>query len=336
MKKIFLLSLILSMLLLNSCQSKNEYTNNFFTMDTPMSITAYGKNAKEGVTKSISYINRLDGLFSKTLNQSEISLANNRDGSAYVFSETVSALIAKSLEYSKATDGAFDITLGTLTNLWDTKSETPKIPSEKDISDALKLTGYKNLIQDKTHVLFKNALKLDMGGVVKGYACDGVYEILSDYGIKSAIVNLGGNIYVIGEKPDKTPWNVGIKDPRNDDQNAIIGYISVKDTSIVTSGDYQRYFIKDGIRYHHIIDPKTGSPSESDLISATIISPSSTMADAFSTAVFIMGREKGEKFLKENNIDYILITKSKEVIVSENLKSSFTFEGKEKGYIYDK
>ncbi len=336
MKKIFILFLIINMLFLTSCVSKNEYTNNFFTMDTPMSITAYGKNAKEGVTKSISYINKLDGLFSKTLSQSEISLANSRDGSAYVFSETVSALISKSVEYSKATDGAFDITLGTLTNLWDTKAENPKIPSEKEINEALENTGYQNLVPNGTYVLFKSPLKLDMGGVVKGYACDGVYKILSDYDIKSAIVNLGGNIYVKGEKPDGTLWNVGIKDPRNDDQNAIIGYISVKDTSIVTSGDYQRYFIKDGIRYHHIIDPKTGYPSESDLMSVTIICPSSTMADAYSTAVFIMGREKGTEFLEKNNIDYILITKSKEVIVSENLKSSFTFEGKEKGYIYEK
>lgn len=330
-----LLFVLTIVLFITSCRYNQEYTDTFFTMDTPMTVTAYGRNSKEAVIKSVSYINKLDGLFSKTLNQSEISMANNRKGSAHTFSSTVFTLIEKSVEYSENTDGAFDITLGRLADLWDVKAENPEIPAKSDIEEALKNTGYKNIIANQNFVVFKNSCTLDMGGIVKGYAADGVNKIFDDYGIKSGIINLGGNVYAKGKKSDGTFWKIGIRDPRSDNENDIIGYIEAKDTAVVTSGDYQRYFEKDNIRYHHIIDPKTGYPAKSDLMSATIMCSSSTMADAYSTAVFVMGREKGADFCKKQGIDYILITKEKEILVSDNIKKSFTFEGKEKGYVYE-
>lgn len=333
--KLITVFFLINTLFLTSCSQKSEYTNNFFTMDTPMSITASGAYAKEAVTEAVLYINKLDGLFSKTLAQSEISMANERTGSAFSFSPTVFALIKKSVEYSNATEGAFDVTLGEITDLWNIKAKNPNIPSEEQINNALKKAGYKNIIADGNSVLFKTPCSLDMGGIVKGYAADGAKKILNDHNIKSGIINLGGNIYAKGKKADGSLWKIGIRDPRSNNENDIIGYVSLEDMAVVTSGDYQRYFEKEGVRYHHIIDPKTGYPSKSDIISSTIICSSSTMADAYSTAVFVMGKEKGIEFCKKNNIDYVLITKDKEVLVSDNIKNSFTFEGKEKGYTYE-
>ena len=166
-------------------------------------------------------------------------------------------------------------------------------------------------------------MKLDLGAIAKGYAADKVRDIFMENGISSAIIDLGGNIYLLGEKDKDEPWNIGIQDPL--DENAYLAIINLKDKTIVTSGDYERYFEIGEKRYHHIIDPYTGSPSENDLLSVSIIGDNSMLADALSTTIFVLGQEEGIKFMKENYSDYqyVLVNRDKEVLIKNIDEDSF-------------
>jgi thiamine biosynthesis lipoprotein len=167
-------------------------------------------------------------------------------------------------------------------------------------------------------------MAIDLGAIAKGYAADEAVAVLRANGVESAFVNLGGNVYVIGAKPDNSPWRIGIRDPFAQEANSFVGVISATDTSVVTSGTYERYFVKDGVTYHHILDPKTGYPAESDLASVTIISPESIVADAVSTSTFLIGKEAGKALIESlPNVEAVLVDKDRNVWVSSGIRNQF-------------
>lgn len=311
------------MLILSSCSMDSEYSSEFFCMDTPMSITAYGADSEKAVKEAKDRIIELDKLLSVDKKSSDVHILN-RDKSLNA-NEDILNLLKFSKEISLQTDGAFDITTTPLTELWGFRSYLiNKVPSENEITEALKSVGSDNIKINKNKVSLKNNASVDFGGIAKGYASMQVKEIFESNNIQSGLISLGGNVRAIGKKPDGANWNVGIANP--DDTSKQIGMLSVNDTAVITSGGYQRNFTENGKTYHHIINPKTGYPAESGLKSVTIVSKDDTLADALSTGLFVMGLEKAEKLYSKSTFDFgaVLITDDDRIYVTDNLKNSFT------------
>lgn len=291
-------------------------------MDTIMSVTAYGNNSKNAVKKVEKEINRLDSLLSVQNKNSEIYKINKSKNLSP--SEEVLEIIKRSKEISKITNNAFDITTEPLTRAWGfCNGVDNKVPDKKEIKAILKNVGAKNINIDNGKIKLNQNTSIDLGAIAKGYASYKANKILSDNKITSALISLGGNVRAIGSKPDGSPWIVGIADP--DDTSQQIGTLSVKDTSVITSGGYQRFFESNGKKYHHIINPHTGYPAESGLKSVTIVSEDDTLADALSTALFVMGLDKATEFYKENNnFGGVFITDENDIFITDNIKNIFS------------
>lgn len=292
-------------------------------MDTVMSVTACGKQSETAVNAVADEINRLDRLFSIQNKNSEIFRLNS-EKQLNPSDETLE-LITRSIEISSMTDGAFDITTEPLSRIWGFYSGLEnRVPSEKEIKAVLPSVGAEHIKIDGSTVSLDKSTSLDLGAIAKGYASGRAAKILEENGICSALISLGGNVRAVGTKPDGSPWSVAVTDPDNSSEQ--IGVLSVKDRAVVTSGGYQRYFETNGKRYHHIIDAETGCPAQSGLKSVTIVSQDDTLADALSTAIFVMGLQKAETLYNDNNdlFGAVLITDSNEIYITENLKDSFS------------
>ena len=290
--------LVVGCLLLSLCSCKENHSENLFAMDTVMSFSLEGKNSKECIDEIKTEIKNLESLFSVTDTDSEINKINSHTQTSV--SEQTYDIISRSLQISEMTDGYFDITVYPIIELWGFTKETQRVPSDTEITTALESVNYKNIKITDQSISFDG--KIDLGGIAKGYACDRISEILDKHSISDAIISLGGNILVKGQTK-----NVGIQHPQDNEQ--VICTLKAQNPSIVTSGGYQRYFELDGNIYHHIIDTKTGYPSKSNITSATIICTDSTLADALSTAVYVMGTEKAiSLWQKQKNFDMILVT----------------------------
>lgn len=299
----------------------------FYGLGTIIRLRVDGKNGEKAIQEAIDRLNIIENKMSVFKEFSEVSMINRNAGvSSQEVSKDTYFVIKKAVEYSRLSEGTFDLTIRPIVSLWRIGSDNPRIPSKSEIERNLKLVNYQDIILDeKNHSIgLKHANQaIDVGGIAKGYASDEVKKVFENYKIKSALIDLGGNLYALGTKPDKTLWNVGIQNPFNT-RGEHIGVISVKNKSIVTSGNYERYFTKEGKMYHHIIDPKTGYPSESEIISSTIISDYSIDGDGLSTGVYIMGIEKSIKLIESlEGIDAIFITKNKEVYVTSGIKNNF-------------
>ncbi|MEW6041108.1 MAG: FAD:protein FMN transferase [Elusimicrobiota bacterium] len=229
--------------------------------------------------------------------------------------KTLDALIKKSLEYSKLTEGAFDITIQPLIELWNIPgNKTP--PDKYSIKNALKRVNYKYIKVGKKNIRLYNGARIDLGGIAKGQIVDSAIEVLRACGIKCALVNAGGNISVIGDKY----WKIGIRHPRGD-INKILGIIEIKNQAVATSGDYERFFEYRGKRYHHIFNPKTGLPADK-CISVTVVAPNATEADALSTSLFVLGAEKGLKLANElQGIECIFVNPDGKITTTPGLKN---------------
>jgi thiamine biosynthesis lipoprotein len=305
----------------NSLDSE-KYSADIFAMDTYMSLTAYGSNAENAVLAAVYEIQRLDNMFSVGNTESDVTRLNI-SGAASVSDET-SYLINKSLEISQKTQGAFDITIYPVMVLWGFTTQNYKVPSQAELDEVLKKVDYNNIVISGNNITLKNNAQIDFGGIAKGYTSTKVIELMKENGIENAIVNLGGNVQTLGLKPDGSQWKVAIQSPDNDD--TYIGILKTNDKAVITSGGYERYFEENGKKYHHIIDSNTGYPSDSDLTSVTIICADGTTADALSTSLFIMGKEKAAQFYKSTDIEFdmILVDSDKNVYISEGIKDLFT------------
>lgn len=296
-------------------------------MGTVMTHKAFGLLAEDSLTAVCREVARLEGLLSRFLPDSDISRVN---GSAGIRSEKVSLetydLLSQAEEFSRDFPGCFDLTIGPLVSLWHTGKESLAQPAEASIKQVLPLVNYRDLILNpgkRTAGLRNGGQSLDLGGIGKGFAGDKILEVFRRFGISSAYSNLGGNVVALGAKPDGSPWQIGIQHPRR--ENGLIGAVSVVSQTVVTSGDYQRYFTDgQGKRHHHILDPTTGYPAESGLISVSIVVDKSVAADTLSTILFVAGMEKGLQFLRGfPNAEAILVDSSLHVYVTQGLRTRF-------------
>lgn len=253
-------------------------------------------------------------MFSTTNTDSELYKLNHANGQPFTVSSETANLIQEGIHYSELSGGAFDLTIEPVSALWDFKADKPTVPSSDAIAQAVSHVDYTKVdIQDNTVTLEDPEAGIDLGAIAKGYIADQVKTYLKKQGIKHAIINLGGNVDVIGTKPDGSKYNIGIQKPFDESGEAITS-VQLKDQTVVTSGIYERYFKKNGKLYHHILDPRTGYPCENNLYSVSIITDSSTKADALSTTCFLLGYEKGMELIQSmDGVEAIFITDDEKV-----------------------
>lgn len=313
--------LLLIILLFSGCGSlsKEPIHKTGFYFDTVITITIYDKKDSALLEDCFAFCDKIEKQISRTIPGSDISRINNANGSPTKVSPTTIELLEQAISYGKLTSGAFDVTIAPLSTLWDFKNNPGNVPSEAEISEALSHVDYKNIIIDEYTVTLKDPeASIDLGGIAKGYIADSLKTYLLKNGVHSAIINLGGNILTIGTKPDGSPFQIGIQRPF-DKQEKTITSVSSINSSVVTSGSYERYFEADGNLYHHILDTTTGYPCDNGLLSVTILSEDSVVGDALSTACFTMGLDAGMDFIKSlDNVEAIFITEAYEVFYSQN------------------
>ncbi len=296
-------------------------------MDTVISHKVFGGRTEEALRAAEEETVRLEGMLSRFKPESEISRINAAAGirCEKVSGETFEAL-SRALEFSKCCQGCFDVTIGPLTALWSVSKNKSRPPRGSKIKKAIPLVDYNDLALDpseNTVALKRAGQSIDLGGIGKGFAADKILEAFKKYGVTSAFTNFGGNVAAIGAKPDGSRWHIGIRHPRR--ENDLIGVVSVTGRSVVTSGDYQRCFTgRNGKRYHHILDPATGYPSEAGLTSATVVADSSTAADALSAILFTAGMKRGLQILKAfPGAEAVLVDANLSVYVTQGIKDYF-------------
>lgn len=294
----------------------------FYAMGTMITLSTPQRDKGQALADARRCIQTLSNQLSEFEQQSEISELN-RAGEA-TLGEDALAVLEGALEIARETGGAYDPTVLPLKRLWNISNEHDdrQPPEDEEVRRALALVGYDRVRVQGERATLQEGQGIDLGGISKGYAADRAAQILEQAGVRSAIVSLGGNTYVLGTNPDGSPWRVGILDPRGDEAAL---RLDVSDTAVVTSGDYQQYFEADGVRYHHIFDPHTGYPAQSDLMSVSIVCENAMRADGLSTAVFVMGREKGLAFVQQQpGVEAVLITKDKAVYASPGIRDKIT------------
>ena len=318
--KIKYIPLLLALLLmLTGCTAKTpEATRQIFAMDTVMDFYAVGDGAGDVLTDAAREINRLEALLSRTRESSEVYILNET-GSAALSQETAQ-LLRDALTYAQITGGAFDITVAPLVDAWDIHGDDPRVPDDAEIADLLTLVGSGHLHLTDGSAALDEGCAVDLGGIAKGYASDVVADLYRERGIQGGWISLGGNVYAHGTKPDGSLWNVAIRDPN--DPAATAAMVQLSNQFAVTSGGYQRYFTAaDGTVYQHILDPKTGRPAESDLLSVTIVAKNGAMADAWSTALYVMGEAEAVSFQSAHRaeFDMVLITADSRILYTAGL-----------------
>lgn len=314
----------------NNNPSTEEESSDFFAMDTYMTVTAYGDKdkAKEAVKQAQDRIYMLDSMLSATNKNSQIYMLNENGFAS--FSKEAAYLMERSFEVNRLTEGAFNPAIYPVMKLWGFTDDNYRVPAKEEIAGVLSDTNMNDIVFDKTtgSISFsKPDMKIGFGGIAKGYASSEIMKIFRDNNISHGIVSLGGNIQVMGSRPDGNPWNVAIK---NVDESAdYIGVLHVSDKAVITSGGYERFFENNGKVYHHIIDPSTGEPADSGILSATIVSEDGTLADALSTAVYVMGADKAVDFWKKygnsefGSFEEIILTDTGKLYVTEGVADIF-------------
>lgn len=287
-------------------------------LNTAITITLYDSNDVSIIDGCFELCDYYENLFSRTLTTSEIYQLNSAGTAPFKVSSETLDIISKGLEYGDFSDGAFDISIAPLSTLWNFSSSSPKRPSDDAIATAVAHVNYKNVEVANQMVTFKqNGMGIDLGGIAKGYIADRIKDYLISQGVKSATINLGGNVLCVGNKPNDVPFNIGIQKPYAD-RSETIAVMQLSDVSVVSSGIYERFFTEDGINYHHILDPKTGLPVNNDLISVTIVSPYSVDGDALSTICFAKGLKEGMELINSLDDTYaVFITDDYELHFSD-------------------
>ena len=297
----------------------------FFAMDTYMEVDAYGDNGEKAVAKAEKEVNKLDSILSTGKSTSEISKLN-KNKKQVVSADTMS-LIKESVKISKETNSAFNPAIYPLMELWGFTTKNYYVPKDNEIKTLLNHMDIDNIKIDerKNEVSFKDSnMKIDLGAIAKGYTSSKIIDIFKENNVKSGMVTLGGNVQVLGKKPDGSLWKVGIQNPIGEDE--YLGVLQTSDKAVITSGGYERNFTKNGKTYHHILDPSNGYPANNGLTSVTIISSDGTLADALSTSLFVMGKDKAIDFYKKSNynFDFILYTSDNKLIISDGIEDIFS------------
>ncbi len=292
-----------------------KYESTGFYFDTVISVTVYGRSFEKLPEKCMELAAHYESLLSATLEGSDIWNINHSGGEPVTVDEDTLSLIETSLSYARFSDGLVDPTIGPLTSLWDFGSDgRGTIPEKEQIETALKHVDYRSiLINGRQVTLADPKAHIDLGFIAKGFIADKMKEYLSSQGVSSALVNLGGNVVTLGTKPDGSPFRIGIQNPFEKNGSAALT-LEITDKSVVSSGDYERFFEKDGKIYHHILSTDTGYPAESGLSQVTVLSPRSVDGDALSTLCFVLGYEKAALMLSDcPDIQAVFITKSGDI-----------------------
>lgn len=335
-KSKYILSLLMLFLILFTsiaCSSNNTPVENTpisekrFFLGTLVDITLYDKASDELFDEIFNHLKNIEAKMTINRDTSEVVDINLNAGKSFVkVSEDTFYVIERGKYFSKISNGRFDISIGPLVKLWNIGSEDAQVPSEEDITLKKNLVDYNKVLlnrDDKSVMLKEKGMILDLGAIAKGYIADVISDILKEHNVKHAIINLGGNVFAYGNKPDGTPWRIGIQNPFSP-RGDFLGVVNVSNKTVVTSGIYERYLEANGKRYHHILDPDTGYPVENNLGSVSIIANKSIDADSLSTSAFSSGVEKGMKLIEDlDNVEAIFITKDKEIYMTSGLEGTF-------------
>ncbi len=315
-------ALLSAAFLLTGCSgapAQEPETATFFAMDTAMDFTVYGDAAL--LDEAETLIGSLEEQVSVTDEHSDI-YAIDHTGSGSL-SGNAAELMEQALELCRRTGGALDISVYPIVRAWGFTTGSYQVPDEETIQSLLPLVDYTQIQYDAATgvVTLPEGMEIDLGSVAKGYAGQLAAQMLREHGVQSALLNLGGNVQTVGTKPDGSPWQIGIKDPQGEDAMMVL---SVEDQAVVTSGGYERYFEQDGQTYWHIMDPFTGHPADSGLISVTIVGDEGVVCDGLSTALFVMGLEKAaDLWAQSGDFEAVFVTASGEVYITEGLRDRF-------------
>lgn len=310
--------------LLVGCEKRVEpLSQSGFMLNTFVTVTLYDKNDPEILSDCLDLCRSYENMFSKTIEGSEVYKLNHRPAgeNRVEVSPDVAALLSKGIYYSKISDGDFDITVEPLSSLWNFTSPNPQVPPKEMIEEARKKVDYRNLLLEGNTVTFLSPeTSLDFGAVAKGYIADRMKDFLLKEGVKSAVINLGGNVLCVGQKPDGKPFKIGLQKPYAD-RNETIETLDINDMSVVSSGVYERHFEKDGVNYHHILNPRDGYPYQNGLVSVTILSKLSADGDGLTTTCFSLGLEKGMELVNSMVGVYgVFITEDGEVFYTQGAR----------------
>ena len=305
-----------------------EYTQLHQALGTIVNIkvNASELEGKKVAEQSIQLIDKIEQIMSFYKTSSQISQINRNAGQSWInVSSELFLVVEESKRYARLTKGIFDISVAALTALWQYYGRLGEVPPEGLIEKTLKLVDYEGILLDEENKkvkLEREGQKIDLGGIAKGYAANRIIELYRETGIKSGIINLGGNVSLLGSRYNGTSWGVGIQNPSRD-RGKCLGITLLADTSVVTSGDYERFFQQGNRLYHHILNPYTGYPAKSKLRSVTVIHPDSMLADVLATTIFILGMENGIELIKHfDGVELIIIT-DKRIYLSRSLVKKF-------------
>lgn len=339
-KKITAISIIaavLALLTLTSCgngadSGQKQESKSFFAMDTYISITAYGESAESAIRSAQTRLTQLEKLWSVTDIGSDIYAINHSGGQPVQVSAETAELISFALQMSEKTGGALDPTIYPVLTAWGFTTDTNRVPGSGEIAGLLENVGYERVTVSGSSVQIGDGMMLDIGAVGKGYAGDIIAREMKESGVTSALIDLGGNIQLIGTKPSGEKWRIGVRDPKGGN----VGVLSVSDCAVVTSGNYERFFTADdGTVYGHIIDPKTGCPVDNGLLSVTVIASEGRLCDALSTSLLVMGLSSAQDYLRqhrgEQSFDVIIVTDGGEIYLTKGIADSFSLDGGHSG-----
>lgn len=302
-------------------------TGTTFAMNTFIEQKWYGPNGQRTMEEVNTLLTALEGELSQHLDSSEIGRLNDQAGKAPVpLTPATYAFLKRARDLSLQSEGAFDITIAPLVNAWDITGFAPRVPTPEEIQALLARSGLEELVLEEenlTAYLPREGMAVDLGGIAKGWACGEIRSVALQNGITRGYVSLGGNLMVLGKKPDGSDFKFGVRDPRGP-ANEYIGIITLEGKTMATTGDYERYFEVDGVRYHHVFDPRTGYPANGGLISVSVLCEDGALADYLSTTLFVLGRETALAQLDDPRFDLILVDSDLNVYVSTRIRENFT------------
>lgn len=295
-----------------------------FYLDTICTLEIHDMKKSEAekvIENTFKEIQKYEKLFSRTMKNTDIYNINHANGEPVEVSDDTIYLLTQAIKVCEESNGKFDITVGKITSLWDFTSDSPKVPNDSDIQAALPTVSYKNIIIEGNTVRLSNPNTwLELGAIAKGYIADKASKYMKDQGVENAVINLGGNIVTLGENENKDGWYIGIETPYSHG-NDIIGRLTMKDQTLVTSGIFERHFVENGVDYHHVLNPKTGYPVDTDILCISILGDEGTsvLCDAYSTTCLILGKEKAIEFMSDKeDFEYCIVDKNNEITQSEH------------------
>ncbi|WP_245719461.1 FAD:protein FMN transferase [Pelagirhabdus alkalitolerans] len=324
---------IVSVFILIGCSNtedgllENPYQETDFYIGTVINLSVYDEDKEYVIEESMELIDELEHMLSEEIDTSVVSEINRQAGIEPVeVPDELYELMEVSLKFGEDSDGGFDVTVGPLTDLWRIGYDDARVPSQAEIDEVLKRIDHESVVlneENQTVFLEQEGMELDLGAIAKGYITDKVNELMEEEGVRSAILDLGGNIFVRGHRPSGDKFTIGVQNPY-EPRGEIAGRIRSTDESVVTSGIYERYIEEDGVKYHHLLNPDTGYPFDNEIAGVTIISENSTDGDALSTVVFAKGLEDGIDYIESlDDAEAIFVSRDKEIILSSGVEDEF-------------